>query len=76
MKVGDLVKVIRNDMSLVIKKPGMKDNRFFDQVGVILDVCHLEPCRCHFETGMKYWVVQFPAGIYEAQTIAIEVIND
>ena len=32
MKVGDLVKVVKNDMSLVVKNPGPKDNKFFNKI--------------------------------------------
>ena len=71
MKVGDLVKVIENDMSLVIPISGMKNNRFFDQVGIILsrsEVYRGEWC--------EWWLVQFPAGLYEASYNAIEVIHE
>ena len=70
MKAGDLVRIIKNDMSLVIKKPGPKDSKFFDQVGTIIR-----------ETPYKYrlfrWFeVFFNSGIYETREDAIEVINE
>jgi len=38
VKPGDLVKVVKNDMSLVVKNPGPKDNKFFNQIGTIIKV--------------------------------------
>ena len=68
MKVGDLVKVIKNDMSLVIKTPGPKDNRFFNQIGTIVNVKDARLFR---------WAnVLFPAGLYAAREDALEVINE
>ena len=69
MKAGDLVKIIKNDMSLVIKKPGPKDNKFFDQTGTVIR-----------ETAYKYrlyrWFeILFPSGIYETREDAVEVLN-
>ena len=69
MKVGDLVKVIKNDMSLVIKSPGPKDNNFFDQIGTIIKI--YEPA------SVGQWLkVIFPSGIYEAREDAIELISE
>ena len=39
MKAGDLVRVIKNDMSLAFNaKTKMKDRKFFHKYGIILDV--------------------------------------
>ena len=41
MKSGDLVRVIKNDMSLAFNaKTNMKDRKFFKKYGIILDVYH------------------------------------
>ena len=39
MKQGDLVRVIKNDMSLAYNaRTKMKDRKFFHRVGIILDI--------------------------------------
>ena len=68
MKVGDLVKVIQNDMSLVIKKPGPKDNKFFNMLGTIL--------KKNNYRLFAWYDVLFPSGIYEAREDAIEVVSE
>ncbi len=71
MKIGDLVKVVDNDMSKIIPVQGLKNNRFFDQIGMIID-------RPRLSSGRKIgdrWIVQFPSGIYRACEDAIEVIT-
>ena len=71
MKVGDLVKVLDNDMSKIIPVQGLKNNRFFNQIGMIID-------RPRLSSGRKIgdrWIVQFPSGIYQACEDAIEVIS-
>ena len=73
MKVGDLVKVITNDMSLIIKNPGPKDNKFFNQIGTIIKV--------HKNDGtifnpVDWYGVLFPAGYYDVCSYAIKVINE
>ncbi len=41
MKQGDLVRVIKNDMSLAFNaKTKMKDRKFFHKHGIILDIYH------------------------------------
>tara|TARA_B100000287_G_C20243541_1_gene627115 strand:+ start:260 stop:472 length:213 start_codon:yes stop_codon:yes gene_type:complete len=70
MKSGDLVSVVKNDMGLVIKCPGPKDNGFFNQTGIVIK-----------ESDYKYrlyswYLIMFPSGIYEAREDAIKVIND
>jgi hypothetical protein len=41
MKAGDLVRVIKNDMSLAFNaRTKMKDRKFFHKYGVILDIYH------------------------------------
>ena len=69
MKVGDLVKVIKNDMSLVIKSPGPKDNKFFDQVGTIIKI--YEPVNIG-----PWFKVIFSSGCYDVRADAIEVISE
>jgi len=71
MQVGDLVKVIENDMSKIIPVQGLKNTRFFNQIGMIID-------RPRLSSGRKIgdrWIVQFPSGIYQACEDAIEVIT-
>ena len=72
VRIGDLVKVVKNDMSLVIRNPGPKDNKFFDQVGTIVKI--YEPAK--WEVTNPWYGVLFPAGYYEARSDAIEVINE
>ncbi len=72
MKVGDLVKVVKNDMSLIIKAHGQKDNLFFNQVGTIIKV--YEPAQ--WEVENPWFGVMFPAGYYEARQDALEVISE
>ena len=73
MKVGDLVKVIKNDMSLVIKSPGPKDNKFFNQVGIVIKV-H-DPEKGYEADNPRYGVL-FPAGYYDARRDALELIRE
>ena len=41
MKCGDLVRVIKNDMSLAFNaRTKMKDRKFFHKVGIVLDTYH------------------------------------
>ena len=72
MKPGDLVKVVKNAMSLVIKKPGPKDDKFFNQVGTITRVYK----RKKWDTLFSWYQVMFPAGIYEARQDTLEVIEE
>ena len=77
MKPGDLVKVVLNDMSLVIPVSGVKNSKFFDQVGVIVSKARWIGSSSMW-TGdwCEWWVVQFPAGLYEVSFKAIEVISE
>ena len=71
MKVGDLVRVIQNDMSLVIKKPGPKDNKFFDQIGTIV-----KAVKPNYGSSFIPWFeVLFSCGYYEARKDALEKIK-
>ena len=72
MKVGDLVRVVKNDMSLVIKSPGPKDNKFFNQIGTIVKV--YDPAK--WELFNPWYGVLFPAGFYDARSDAIEVVSE
>ena len=39
MKVGDLVRIVKNDMSLAFNaKTRMKDKKFFNKIGIIIDI--------------------------------------
>ena len=69
IKVGDLVRVIENDMSIVIKTPGPKDNKFFNQVGTVVAVVN-------GYSLLSWFLVLFPAGRYHTREDAIESIND
>lgn len=71
MSVGDLVRVVKNDMSLVIRSPGPKDSLFFDQFGTIVHV--YEPAE--WEYTRSWYGVLFPSGYYEARADALELIN-
>jgi len=72
MKQGDLVRVVKNDMSLIMKYPGPKDNKFFNQIGTIVKV--YDPAR--WKVSNPWYDVLFPAGFYHARADAIEVISD
>jgi hypothetical protein len=72
MKTGDLVKVIENDMSLILPVQGPKNNRFFDQIGIVLGENREDCSRLYGH----WWFVKFPAGLYEARSDAVEVINE
>ena len=71
MKIGDLVKVVKNDMSLIIKIEGMKDNLFFDGVGTIVK----EFPEMRWQMPYSWYEVLFPSGIYSAREDAIEVLS-
>ena len=75
MKKGDLVKVIKNDMSLVmpcIAGGQPKNNFFFDQIGIIITV--YDPAA--WEVDKPWYTVLFPAGYYDARVDALELINE
>ena len=71
LKVGDLVRVVKNDMSLVIRCAAPKDNLFFNQIGTILTVYDREKWEVH-----KHWyIVLFNSGIYEAREDALTLVR-
>ena len=67
MKAGDLIKIVKNDMSLVHRSTGSKDNRFFDQVGVVLEA---------YSYSKMWYKICLPSGIYFARGDSIEVVNE
>ena len=67
MNVGDLSKIVKNDMSLVHKQDGPKDDKFFNQAGVVLSVHDYTRC---------WYTISLPAGIYFARGDSIEVISE
>jgi len=72
MKIGDLVPVIKNDMSLVIRKGDAKDSLFFNSTGTILTV-H-EGMTLHIPH--VWYDVLFPSGVYCAREDAIAFLED
>ena len=46
---GDLIKIVKNDMSIVMKNSGPKDNKCFNKVGVDLRY------QCYGLPGSKQW---------------------
>ena len=72
MKVGDLVRVVKEDMSLVIKVHGQKDNLFFGKVGTIIKL--YDPAK--WEVANPWYDVLFSAGLYQAREDALEVISE
>ena len=70
MKAGDLVKVVKNDMSLVIKYPGPKDAKFFDQTGIVIKQAK------HGYRLYCWYKILFPSGLYETREDAVEVISE
>ena len=72
-KVGDLVKIVKNDMSLAMAMGRMKDDRFYNQVGTVLSV---REEMASFSLNMFRWYeVLINGEIYEVRYDAIEVIN-
>ena len=70
MKVGDLIKPIKNDMSVIIRMDmQFKDNLFFDNYGIIID-------RLETTTWKLWFIVTFPSGIYAARHDAIEIVYE
>ena len=68
---GDLIKIVKNDMSIVMKNSGPKDNKCFNKVGVVLRY------QCYGLPGSKQWfAVSLPSGIYLAREDAAEAINE
>jgi hypothetical protein len=67
LKKGTLVSVMKNDMSLVIRKGDAKDSLFFNSTGTILTV-H-EDMTLHIPH--VWYDVLFPSGIYCAREDAI-----
>ena len=75
MNIGDIVKVVKNDMSLVmpcIVGSLPKNNLFFNQIGIIISV--YDPAA--WEVNNSWYTVLFPAGYYEARLDALELINE
>ena len=66
MNVGDLIRVVKNDMSLVLKEHGAKDNKFFGQFGIVLSTHNY---------SRKWYRISLPAGTYFARGDSIEVIK-
>ena len=66
MKAGDLIRIVKNDMSLVLKEHGPKDNNFFDQFGIVLSTHNY--CR-------RWYTISLPAGIYFAREDSIEIVQ-
>ena len=67
MKSGDLIRIVKNDMSLVLKEHGPKDNKFFDQFGVVLSA----------HNYIRIWYrISLPAGIYFARGDSLEVVSE
>ena len=67
MKSGDLIRIIKNDMSLVHREQGPKDNKFFGQFGVVLSV---------HDYSRRWYTISLPAGIYFARRDSIEVMRE
>ena len=67
MKSGDLIRIVKNDMSLVHNEYGPKDNKFFGQFGVILS---------SHNYSRRWYRINLPAGIYFARGDSIEIIRE
>ena len=68
MKPGELVRVVKNDMSLIIRKPGPKDNMFFNQIGTII--------KKHVGRLYNWYDVLLPSGLYEAREDALAIVGE
>jgi len=67
MKSGDLIRIVKNDMSLVHREQGPKDNKFFDQFGVVLSI---------HDYNRRWYTISLPAGIYFARGDSLEVVSE
>tara|TARA_B100000963_G_C22035752_1_gene413185 strand:+ start:85 stop:294 length:210 start_codon:yes stop_codon:yes gene_type:complete len=67
MKSGDLIRIVKNDMSLVHRESGPKDNKFFDQFGVVLSI---------HDYNRRWYRISLPAGIYFARGDSLEVVSE
>jgi len=67
VKSGDLIRIVKNDMSLVHRERGPKDNKFFDQFGVVLSI---------HDYNRRWYTISLPAGIYFARGDSLEVISE
>ena len=70
MKVGDLVRVVKNDMSMAIKESDNwlgfdSDCLFFNKVGTVIKVYSID-----------WYEVLFSVGVYVVKEGAVEVINE
>ena len=68
MIVGDLVRIVKNDMSLVHPSRGEKNNKFFDQIGTVVKVYE----RQRWDTLFSWFRILLPAGLYEAREDTLE----
>lgn len=69
MKIGSLVRVVKEDRSLVIKTPGPKDFGFRGKIGIIVD-------QIQNRRIFQWWEIWFPeSGIYETREDAIELVG-
>ena len=74
MKIGDLVKIIKNDMSLAHPITGTKNNHFFNKVGTIVDI--IEQYTKYVNEYSLWYDVMFDSGIYRVREDALESINE
>ena len=72
MKCGDLVRVVKNDMALVISRDGFKDNKFFNKIGTIIKSWDKSKWQ-----GIPYswYEVMFSSGIYSVREDAITEVK-
>jgi len=71
VEVYDLVKVIKNDMSLIICKNASKDSLFFSGIGIVIKTYAPDG----WNVPHLWFDVMFPSGIYSAREDSIELIN-
>ncbi len=72
MKPGDLVKVVKNDMSLSFNSTGDRDRKFFSKIGIVVD-----KYSALTEKWTREWYdVIFDVGIYHIREDALEIIDE
>jgi len=73
MKAGDLVRIIKNDMSLSFNSDGQRDRLFFSKIGIIVD----KYSALKKEVWSRGWFdVMFDIGIYHVREDALEIIDE
>jgi|APSaa5957512493_1039668.scaffolds.fasta_scaffold135186_1 hypothetical protein len=74
MKTGDLVKIVKNDMSLSYNPAGLKDKLFFDKIGIVID--KYSALRNEAWKSEEWFDIMFDTGIYHVRKDALEILDE